>query len=119
MSTKLFSTKTHGVLDYLSVGLLIALPRVLKWDQKATNLLTGAAVGTLAYSLFTNYELGAVKTLPMKTHLALDGASGVLLAAAPFLFLDEDKATTATLVGLGLFEITASLTTQTTSPTER
>ena len=114
MSGKLFSTKTHGVLDYLSVGLLLALPRVLKWDKKATNLLTGAAMGTLVYSLLTDYELGAARVLPMKTHLALDGASGLLLAAAPFVFLQEDQATTAALVGLGLFEITASLTTETT-----
>lgn len=116
---KLFSTRTHGALDYLSVGALIALPRLLKWSKPTTDLLTASAVATLAYSLLTDYEWGAVKTLPMKTHLALDGMSGIAIAAAPFLLLKEDEATTAALVGIGLFEITASLTTETTPENEK
>lgn len=38
------------------------------------------------YSLLTNYELGLVKMLPIPLHLALDAASGVLLASSPWLF---------------------------------
>jgi len=33
----------------------------------------------------TDYELGAVRLLPMPVHLALDAVSGVLLVSSPWL----------------------------------
>ena len=110
---KLFSTRTHGVLDYLSVGLLSALPRALGWDKTVTRLLTGSALVTLVYSLVTRYELGAVKVLPMPAHLTLDGISGLTLCAAAGVLSGEPRPVRLALLGLGLFEITASLTTET------
>lgn len=109
---KLFSTRTHGVLDYSSVVLLLALPRVLGWSKPITNLLTGSALATLAYSLVTRYELGAAKLLPMPAHLALDRTSGLMLGAAAGMMTGESGAVRAALLGLGLFEVTASLTTE-------
>jgi hypothetical protein len=109
---KLFSTKTHGILDYMSAGMLFTLPRLLGWGESATQLLTGAALGTVGYSLLTAYEGGVIKALPMQTHLSLDAMQGLLLGTAPFLFLKEDKAVTASLIGLGLFEIFAALNTE-------
>jgi hypothetical protein len=111
---KPLSTRAHGVLDYLTVGLLLALPRALGWDRPVTRLLTGAAVGTLAYSALTRYELGPLKLLPMPAHLALDGASGALFVAAPAFLAGERAATKAALIGIGLFEIAAALLTRTT-----
>ena len=59
---KLFSMRTHGVLDYcLGRSSCSLLPRALGWSRPVTNLLTGSALATLAYSLMTRYELGAVK----------------------------------------------------------
>ncbi|MDP9373190.1 MAG: hypothetical protein M3Q65_12205 [Chloroflexota bacterium] len=110
------STRLHGILDYVSVPTLLALPRVLGWSPTVTGLLTGSALGTLGASLMTKYELGLVKLLPVPGHLALDGMTGGLLAAAPFLLLDEnDKKGNVTpiLLGLGLFEIGAALLTKT------
>ena len=49
------STRAHGVLDYLSVGALIAVPRALGWEREVTRLLTGAAIGTLGYTFLTRY----------------------------------------------------------------
>lgn len=110
---KLFSTRMHGVLDYLSVGTLLALPRVLRWSDQVTSVMTGAALGTLSYSLLTRYELGLFKVLPMQAHLALDALSGSVFSSAPWLFPDEDTSVTGTLVGLGLFELAVALTTET------
>lgn len=106
-------TKTHGIIDYLSVGFLFGLPRVLGWSNKVTTLLTGAALGTLMYSMFTRYEMGAIKTIPFKAHLGLDALSGVALCAAPLLLKHEDSAVQASLLGIGLFEIVAALTSET------
>lgn len=119
---KPISTMVHGILDYATAPTLIGLPRMLGWGQKVTLLLNGAGVGVLAYSVLTRYELGLLKVLPMKVHLALDMASGGMLALSPFILLkkrERNVATTATLVGLGLYEIAAGLLTQTQSPIER
>ncbi len=110
---KLFSTRTHGVLDYGSVVLLLALPRAAGWSRPVTTLLTASALATLVYSLVTRYELGVVKWLPMPAHLALDGTSGAVLCLAAALMTEEPGEVRASLLGLGLFEITASLTTET------
>lgn len=111
--TKLLSTRTHGVLDYLTAGTLLALPRMLGWSERVTNLLTASALGALGYSLLTRYELGLIKVLPMPVHLILDAISGATLCAAPLVLEDEAPEVKATLLGVGLFEIAAALTTET------
>ncbi|HEU5116093.1 MAG TPA: hypothetical protein VFT74_05390 [Isosphaeraceae bacterium] len=113
MFPKLFSTRTHGFLDFVTAGTLMALPRAMGWSDRVTNLLTGVAVGTVGYSLLTRYEMGLVKILPMKAHLALDAASGASLCAASYFLEDESDEVKAALIGLGLFELAAALTTQT------
>lgn len=113
MFPKLLSTRTHGFLDYLTAGTLMALPRAMGWSDRVTNLMTGAAVGTVGYSLLTRYEMGLVKVLPMKAHLALDAASGMALCSAPLFLSDEDDEVKATLLALGLFELAAAFSTQT------
>ncbi len=113
---KILSTRVHGALDYLTAPTLFALPRLLKWNKPLTTLLSGAAIGTLVYSMMTRYELGLLKWLPMKGHLTLDFINGATLAATPFLLLDEkerDASTVGLLLGFGAFEIAASLLTET------
>jgi hypothetical protein len=103
--------RSHAVLDYLSVGALLALPRILHLNRSATGLLTGAALSTLVYSLLTRYELGLVKTIPFAAHLSLDAMSGVSLATAPMVLGEDDPDATTILLALGLFEIIAVLMT--------
>lgn len=110
---KLFSTKTHGALDYLTVGTLLTLPRAMGWSTGVTQWLTGMALGTLTYSAVTRYELGLLKWLPVKGHLTLDALNGGLFCMAPLIFPNENTTVKATLVGMGLFEIMAALSTET------
>lgn len=110
---KLFSTKVHGILDYVTAGTLVALPRIFGWSDKVRMFMDGSALGLTAYSALTRYEVGLVKTLPMKGHLILDALSGLSFCAAPLLFPDEDDLVVGTLVAFGLWEIAASLSTET------
>lgn len=106
-------TRVHGVLDYLTGGVLIAVPRALGVSGGLQRGLPPAlGAGAILYSLLTDYELGLVKIIPMPVHLGLDAANGVLLAASPWLF-GFAATTRAPYLALGLFEIGASLITRT------
>ena len=86
--TKPISTKAHGVLDYTTSAALLAAPELfgLKDVRAAALLPRLAGASAAAYSTVTDYELGLRRLLPMRMHLALDGMSGALLAASPWLF---------------------------------
>jgi hypothetical protein len=85
---RMIPTQVHGVLDYLTGGTLLSAPKVLGLnDVPASARVLRLAGGAAAlYSLLTDYELGAAKLVPMPAHLAMDAASGVLLASSPWLF---------------------------------
>ena len=106
------STKAHGFIDYMTAGLLVTLPRALGWSRQVTHLLDAAACTTVTYSLLTRYELGVVKALPMKAHLAIDAVQGGALIGAAAFLQDEDPEVRATLAALGTFELGVTLLTQ-------
>ncbi|MDX1995368.1 MAG: hypothetical protein SF029_23490 [bacterium] len=108
---KVISSEAHGALDYLTAGTLLALPRLLRLSPKVTTLLTGAAIGTFVYSLFTRYDLGLIKLVPFKTHLLFDLGSGLAFMGAPLLLRDEDETVNAMIMGIGAFEVAASILT--------
>lgn len=81
-------TKVHGVLDYL-VGLtFILLPFILDFNEygSQTSILVGLGSFTIVMSVFTRYEMGVWKKIPMKTHLLLDTVVALTLIAAPWMF---------------------------------
>jgi hypothetical protein len=106
-------TKVHGVLDYMTAAFLHTLPRVMGWSRQVTATLDAAGGSAIAYSLLTDYELGAVKALPMKAHLTLDALSGGALIGAAMMMDDEDADVRATLAGIGAWEIAAALLSRT------
>ena len=113
---RIISTQVHGVLDYLTGGTLLAAPTLLGLDgDGAGRALRIAGGGATAYSLLTDYELGLVRVLPMPAHLALDAASGALLASSPWLFGFAKEGTSHWLPHalVGATEILAAATTKT------
>jgi hypothetical protein len=85
---QILSRRAHGVLDYL-VGLaLIFSPRVLNFEggSDEAGILLAVGLATISYSVLTRYELGLVRLIPFRAHLALDVASGLVLLASPWLF---------------------------------
>ncbi len=116
---KFISTKTHGILDYVVGAALAVSPWVFGFKRGGaeTYIPVALGVGAMMYSIFTNYEFGAVKKIPMKAHLTSDALSGVLLAASPWLFRFRENVF-APHLAFGAFEIGTSLLTKTTSDTE-
>lgn len=108
-------TRVHGILDYLVGVLLIAAPFVLNFDRGGAETWVPVilGLGAIGYSLFTNYELGLVRRIPMRVHLMLDIASGVFLAVSPWLFGFADYVWLPHVL-VGLFEIGAGLMTERT-----
>ena len=115
---RILSTKMHGYLDYIMGLLLIVAPWLFGFAQNGaeTWIPVILGVGALIYSLMTNYELGATKTISMNTHLTLDLISGILLAASPWIFGFNDVVYLPHLI-LGIAEIGASLMTEKTPST--
>jgi hypothetical protein len=110
---KPISTKTHAILDYLTISSFVLLPRVLGFSKELTRGMDAVAITKLAYTLLTRHELGAYKVLPMKAHLAMDVAGGAMLAALPFAVGEEDPAAIGTCVAMGVFDIAAAPLTET------
>src|SRR5690606_23866880 len=80
-------TTVHGVLDYLYGAAAIAAPWVLGFARGGAETYVPIALGAayIAVSLFTDYELGVIRVVPLPTHLAIDGLGGTFLAASPWL----------------------------------
>ena len=94
-------------------ALLIASPWIFGFsnNSSATYVPVALGLGTLIYSLLTDYEPGLVKVIPFKVHLVLDVLSGMLLAASPWIFGFASQVSMPHVV-LGLLEVIASVTTQ-------
>lgn len=107
-------TRVHGFMDYAMSVLLIAAPWLFGFARGGAETWVPVVLGAgaLLYSLFTDYELGLVRTLPMPVHLGLDAGAGLLLAASPWLFGFSDFVYLPHLI-LGILELGAALMTET------
>ncbi len=117
MNTRIIPTKVHGSLDYLASGVNLVFPRLLglydaPWGARVPRIVGASGAG---YSLITDYELGALKVVPMPAHLALDAAKGVFMAASPWVFGFARNGTRYWLVHLlmGSADVLAAIATKT------
>ncbi len=94
---RFIATKFHAPLDYIVGAALIAAPWILRFSEHtaATVVPVVLGIGLIAYSLFTNYELGLWKVAPMAVHNLIDIAAGALLAASPWIFGFADETQTS------------------------
>ena len=109
-------TKLHAPLDYIVGVVLIAAPWIFQFSEHtaATVVPIVLGIGLIAYSLFTNYELGVWKVAPMAVHNLIDIAAGTLLAASPWLFGFADDGANFWLpfVVIGVAAVFLGLTTK-------
>ncbi|HEU5003322.1 MAG TPA: hypothetical protein VFW71_11175 [Actinomycetota bacterium] len=86
---KFLPTKIHGALDYIVGIALILAPNLFQFSS-----VGGPAVwvprilgaGLIVYSIFTNYEWGVIRKLPMTYHLVVDFVAAMFLAISPVVF---------------------------------
>jgi hypothetical protein len=80
-------SRRHGILDYMTGAQLQGLPRLLGYEDRSPEAVSLRAAGAIhaGYSVFTDYELGAIRVIPFKAHLALDALWTAGLAASPFV----------------------------------
>jgi uncharacterized membrane protein HdeD (DUF308 family) len=108
-------TKFHAPLDYIVGVALIAAPWIFQFSDvtAATVVSVVLGIGLIAYSLFTDYELGVWKVAPMAVHNLFDIGAGVFLAASPWIFgfADESANVWVPLVVVGLAAVFLGLTT--------
>ena len=109
-------TKFHAPLDYIVGAVLIAAPWIFQFSDSdaATAVSIALGVGLIAYSLFTNYELGVWRVAPMAVHNLIDIVAGALLAVSPWLFGFGEDGTNywAPFVVIGVAAIFLGLTTK-------
>jgi hypothetical protein len=108
-------TKFHAPLDYIVGAVLIAAPWIFQFSDEAAataiSILLG--IGLIAYSLFTNYELGVWKVAPMAVHNLIDIVAGAFLVVSPWLFGYSDDANIwVPFVVIGVAAILLGLTTK-------
>ncbi|HKG43666.1 MAG TPA: SPW repeat protein [Gaiellaceae bacterium] len=113
---RLIPTKFHAPLDYIVAVGLIAAPWIFQFSEHtaATVVPIVLGIGLIAYSLFTNYELGVWKVAPMAVHNVFDIVAGAFLAASPWIFgfADESANVWAPHVIVGLAAVFLGLTTK-------
>jgi hypothetical protein len=109
-------TKFHAPLDYIDGAALIAAPWIFQFSEHtaATTVPIILGIGLIAYSLFTNYELGVWKVAPMAVHNLIDVVAGAFLALSPWLFgfADEGANAWVPLVVVGAAAVFLGLTTK-------
>lgn len=109
---RFISTRFHGVIDYLLGIVLIAAPWLLDFPKNGPVTYIPITLGTviIIYSLYTNYELGVVKNISMRTHLWLDALGGILLTLSPWLF-NFNMTIYKPHLWLGVFEVVFAMFT--------
>ena len=101
-------SRLHGFLDYLTgTSLAVASQLPPLRGSFAGRALCAAGASHLAYSLVTDYELGVLRKLPYRLHLALDAGGAVGLAAAGAT--RSDPVDRFVPIGVGLYELGAVL----------
>jgi hypothetical protein len=111
-------TKIHGALDYLVGIALLLTPNIFQFSNvggPAVWIPRLLGVVLIVYSIFTNYEWGVIKVLPMSYHLMVDFGASLFLAASPFLFGFINQSVNAWLphIAVGVTVILVVLVTQT------
>ncbi|WP_339655792.1 SPW repeat protein [uncultured Salegentibacter sp.] len=104
--------KVHGYLDYLIGSLLIIIPLLFLDNYYLPAwILLGFGIGTILYSILTDYEMGIAGLISFKLHLIIDIIIGLFLAFSPWVFGFQKEIYLPFLI-IGIGEVLISLFTE-------
>ena len=101
---KPISPLIHGVLDYLTVPLLLAAGPLFRFGGQPAEITSTLAGVVLVYSLFTAYPLGLVKMIPFPMHRVIDIVFGMAMLVSPFV-LKYDAPARNFFVAIGIVSL--------------
>lgn len=104
-------TRLHGALDYASAAGLLLLAGHPDLPMGLQRPVAAAGIATVGYSSVTRYEWGVCGLLPMRQHLRLDAAQGILFCGAGIFGNDAPSWVRRALLGYGLFALAAAVLT--------
>jgi hypothetical protein len=112
------STRTHGIIDYAWATAAGTLPTRINGATSTARLVRGAAAAVSANSMFTNYEGGVLRVMPMRMHLKMDAVLGAVLVLAPWFLPRAERRYAAVPVALGAVVLLTSFLTKNEAPAE-
>jgi hypothetical protein len=101
---KPISPKLHGIIDYLTVPLLLAAGPLFHFDRRPAEITSTLAGVVLIYSLFTAYPPGLVKMITLPQHRAIDIVFAVAMLVSPFA-LGFTGSARIVFVAIGIFSL--------------
>jgi hypothetical protein len=113
--SKPISRPLHGALDYGYGAAIAGAPELFDFKNEPTAAILCRAMGALTTltSLCTRYEMGVLRVLPFKMHLAGDALTGIFALAAPFaLGFSENAKARNTFLGFGILALLVAALTQ-------
>ena len=90
---KHMSSKVHGLFDYSSVFILVLSPSLFGMRFYPGILTYSLAFIHLALTVFTDFELGFVRIIPLRIHGAIEVSVSVILLLVATLFTFQNDAT--------------------------
>jgi hypothetical protein len=103
--TKPITPKIHGIIDYLSVPVLLLAGPLFGFDALPAKITSTLAGVVLVYSAATAYPPGLVKLLSLNAHRVIDIILAIGLIAAPWLFHFEQPSARWFFVAMGLVSL--------------
>jgi hypothetical protein len=78
------SSKIHGVVDYLVVLFLIVSPTLFGLQERTATFTYTLSAIHLLLTIFTNFELGLIKLIPLKIHGIIELLVSILLIGTAY-----------------------------------
>ncbi len=98
---RFITPKNHGILDYLLVVFLLASPKLLEMEPKATNFTYALAIAYFILAVATDYKPGIARVLPFSMHGVIDLVLGVGLIIWGYSYFNTDPFAHVYYVWLG------------------
>lgn len=85
---RIIPTNIHTTIDFILAPLLIASPWIIDFApiKTAEHIMVNIGILILMQTIFSDYEAGLIKMLPMPMHLIIDILLGIFLMASPWLY---------------------------------